>query len=152
MKLCLRRSLRHAWDILNAEPIDFAGDYLSFTLAPLSGRYILLAEGPILPGDYNADEVVDAADYAVWRDNFGSDNTLPNDDTDGVDQDDYDRWKTNFGRSVLGGSGSSTDTAVPEPATLVMVFLGLASTRAREKLGGRRGDSSRNIGRLFRTA
>ena len=44
----------HAWDLLNSEQIDFAGDYLTFTLAPLSGRYILLAEGPlVLPGDYN---------------------------------------------------------------------------------------------------
>ena len=26
-----------------------------------------------LPGDYNADGIVDAADYTVWRDNLGRD-------------------------------------------------------------------------------
>ncbi len=42
-----------------------------------------------LPGDYNNDGTVDAADYAVWRNNLGSPNSLPNDDTPGVDQADY---------------------------------------------------------------
>jgi hypothetical protein len=44
-----------------------------------------------LPGDYNLDNVVDAADYVVWRKNLGSGTSLPNDDTDGVGQDDYTR-------------------------------------------------------------
>ena len=34
---------------------------------------------PPLPGDYNHNGVVDAADYAVYRDNLGTDNVLPND-------------------------------------------------------------------------
>ena len=51
-----------------------------------------------LPGDYNNDGTVDAADYTVWRDNLGSTQFLPNDITpDVVDQSDYDVWFANFG-------------------------------------------------------
>ena len=51
-----------------------------------------------LPGDYNQDHVVNAADYTVWRNNLGSGTSLPNDSSAGVGPDDYDRWKTNFGQ------------------------------------------------------
>jgi hypothetical protein len=53
-----------------------------------------------LPGDYNQDGRVDAADYVVWRENDGG-------------QPGYDAWRTNFGRTA--GSGSGSSTAVPEP-------------------------------------
>ena len=49
-------------------------------------------------GDYNDDQIVDAADFTVWRDNDGTSNTLPNDPTPGtVDMSDYNTWVTNFG-------------------------------------------------------
>jgi len=117
----------HAWDVLNAEPIDFASGYMSFTLAPLSGRYILLAEGPLtLPGDYNEDGIVDAADYTVWRDRLGSSQSLPNDDTDGVGHDDYDRWKTGIGQTAGAGSSTLDNISVPEPASFVLLMLAAA--------------------------
>jgi hypothetical protein len=51
-----------------------------------------------VPGDYNADTRVDAADYVVWRRNRGQSVMLPNDDTpDGVSDEDYDTWRENFG-------------------------------------------------------
>jgi hypothetical protein len=88
--------------------------------------------GGNVAGDYNQDQVVDAADYVLWRNNLGSTTSLPNDDTPGVGQDDYSRWRQNFGRTsgvprgtlqgtvVIGnlptpGLGSA---AVPEPSTL----------------------------------
>ena len=74
------------------------------------------------PGDYNQNGVVDAADYTVWRDNFGSATSLANDDSPGVGQDDYTRWKTNFGNGA--GSGAALGAgAVPEPSTLAMLAL-----------------------------
>ncbi len=113
-----------AWDILNAAPIAFANGYMSFSLAPLSGRYILLSEGPLtIPGDYNADGLVDAADFAVWRDRLGSQASLPNDNTAGVGPDDFDRWIANFGRTVDAGSSSIDYAAVPEPSTLGLLLL-----------------------------
>ena len=78
-----------------------------------------------LPGDYNGDDVVDAADYTLWRDNLGSPTSLPNDDTVGVDQDDYIRWKTNFGMTA--GVGSLGQSPVPEPATFGLALLAAAT-------------------------
>jgi len=77
-----------------------------------------------LPGDYNENGVVDAADYTVWRNNLGSPTALPNDDTAGVAADDYNRWKSNFGMSSGPGSGGLTTAApVPEPTALALLAL-----------------------------
>lgn len=57
-----------------------------------------------VPGDYNNDGTVNAADYIVWRKNSGTTNVLPNDGhggTIGVDQ--YTVWQTHFGESVVKG-------------------------------------------------
>lgn len=59
----------------------------------------LLYFGGELRGDYNADGAVNAADYSVWRDNFGSTTDLAADgDHNGV-VDDNDRlvWQANYG-------------------------------------------------------
>jgi hypothetical protein len=75
------------------------------------------------PGDYNGNQVVDAADYTVWRNNLGSTNSLPNDSvggTIGIAQ--YNQWKNNFG---MGGSGSGIGgNAVPEPASWCVILSG----------------------------
>jgi hypothetical protein len=43
-----------------------------------------------LPGDYNADGAVNAADFTVWRDALGGSEVLPNEVTPGtVTQADY---------------------------------------------------------------
>lgn len=76
-----------------------------------------------LPGDYNDNNVVDAADYTVWRDNFGSATSLPNDSTPGVTNEDYDLWKQNFGMSLLGSGGAVGSSAVPEPNTLAILLM-----------------------------
>lgn len=80
-----------------------------------------------LPGDYNEDGVVDAADYAVWRNSLGNPNSLPNDDTPGVGPDDYARWKSNFGAVALSGAGAlgGGDPLVPEPSTWLFAILGI---------------------------
>jgi hypothetical protein len=76
-----------------------------------------------LPGDFNDDGFVDAADYTLWRDNLGSTTNLPNDSTPGtVTAADYDVWKNNFGSSL---PTISTTIAVPEPAsTWLLVVAG----------------------------
>ncbi|MGD9634202.1 MAG: glycosyl hydrolase [Pirellulales bacterium] len=73
---------------------------------------------PVLPGDYNDDGTVDAADYSVWRDSFGqSGGGLAADgDGDGViDDGDYAVWRLFFGETAA-GLGSAR---VPEPASIV---------------------------------
>jgi hypothetical protein len=94
-----------------------------------TGELSLAAAG--LPGDYNQNGTVDAADYTVWRDNLGSGTALPNDDTPGVGPDDYDRWRTNFGQVAGSGSNAMVNVAVPEPATLALLFLATAGIRLR---------------------
>jgi hypothetical protein len=91
-----------------------------------------------LPGDYNGNDIVDAADFTVWRDRLGQntplDNTDPN-DTDGmVTMAEYTFWKNSFGNS---GSGSLGVGNVPEPATLllaIVIVLGSAFLHRRQRL------------------
>ncbi len=77
-----------------------------------------------LPGDYNNDGAVDAADYTVYRENLNRTLILPNDPTPGtVVAADYDVWRTNFGLAL--GSSASSATAVPEPTGLGLLALSL---------------------------
>ena len=78
---------------------------------------------PVLPGDYNLDGTVNAADYTVWRDKSGMSVPAfcePDGDGDGdVDGDDYDVWKDNFGNTVPtagAGAGASVGAAAIIPA------------------------------------
>jgi uncharacterized lipoprotein YddW (UPF0748 family) len=75
-----------------------------------------------IPGDYNSDGLVNAADYTVWQDSwlqFGED--LPADgDGDGfIGNSDYDIWVANYGAPF---ASSSSSAAVPEPTTLTLVI------------------------------
>jgi hypothetical protein len=92
-----------------------------------------------LPGDFNGDDVVDAADYTVWRDNLDTTFDLSgNGDEMGgsagiVDSADYSLWKTHFGETPDAGSGSATAAVVPEPAAGILLFAAaLLSTRRRQ--------------------
>jgi hypothetical protein len=68
-----------------------------------------------LPGDYNFNGVVDAADYSVWRDTLfsttdlradGSSESTPGAPDGVVDAFDYAWWKANFGSVYGEGAGS----------------------------------------------
>ena len=108
------------------------GGLLSWNTSQLYTLGVLSVTGPILPGDYNGNGIVDAADYTVWRDHLGQSVTLPNDTTPGsVTQADYDVWKSNFGNHS--GSGSGASGAVPEPATLLMLLVGMLTLCCRRR-------------------
>jgi hypothetical protein len=97
---------------------------------------------PELLGDYNENDVVDAADYTVWRDavTAGLD-TLPHRDpskvngTDLVGDDDFTFWRDHFGETLGIGSGSGSlvaATAVPEPSSLVLaLFAAMVASMVR---------------------
>ena len=78
---------------------------------------------PALHGDYNNNGIVDAADYAVWRDKLGQSVTILNDATPGsVTQADYTLWRSRFGQALGAGSGTAL-AAVPEPTSAVLACL-----------------------------
>jgi pectate lyase len=90
-------------------------------------------------GDYNDDGVVDAADYAVWRDAMAAGAMmLTNRDPDNfgpVDEDDYATWRTNFGMTSGGGStaAGAANLPVPEPSSLVLLVLGCVALANRRR-------------------
>lgn len=98
---------------------------LSWDVSQLySNGTLLVVEG--LPGDYNNDGLVDASDYAVWRENLGAPaGSLPNDIDGGViGSDQYDTWKSNYGAMT---STASAQHAAPEPdAISIALFAALA--------------------------
>ncbi|MGI9457741.1 MAG: hypothetical protein ACR2NU_14340, partial [Aeoliella sp.] len=85
-----------------------------------------------LPGDFNNDGSVDAADYTVWRDHLGAPAGALQNDIDGgaIGPAQYATWKANFGMS-LPASASIENAVVPEPATLTLVLLGVSCTLLR---------------------
>jgi hypothetical protein len=84
--------------------------------------------GAGLPGDYNGNFVVDAADYVVWRKNLGGGTSLPNDDTPGVGPDDYQHWRARFGNTAGGDailqSAEPLSVPIPEPASMFLLIIG----------------------------
>jgi T5SS/PEP-CTERM-associated repeat protein len=101
-------------------------------LSPTSISLAIHSSG--IAGDYNADGTVNAADYTVWRDNFGSTTVLPNDPSGGtIGVTQYNTWRSNFGSSNS-GSAHATALSVPEPATLplaLLLFAALIRSRRR---------------------
>jgi hypothetical protein len=67
-----------------------------------------------LPGDFNFDGTIDAADYVVWRKTMGGDTGA------------YSLWRTNFGRTLEGSGGNGFGSpSVPEPAAWMLLSLGI---------------------------
>ncbi len=79
-----------------------------------------------VPGDYNENNVVDAADYSVWRDRLGQNIALPNEveTPNMVTVEDYDYWKAHFGAtSGSGGGSAAVGSVVPEPAAAILAIV-----------------------------
>jgi hypothetical protein len=94
-----------------------------------------------IPGDYNSDGTVDAADYVVWRKGLGTTYTAT----------DYDVWRKHFGPkmseglSASGAAGSPLDTTaqsmstnIPEPTVYVLLLTAATLSFSRRSFHGRR--------------
>ena len=93
----------------------------------------ILSVVAILPGDYNEDGAVNAADYVVWRKTGGT-------------QSGYDAWRANFGNTAgassarHGGSSAGASpslAAVPEPASATLIAMASLLLLNRRRLGCR---------------
>jgi hypothetical protein len=79
-----------------------------------------------LPGDFNNDRTVDAADYVVWR------------KTDGTPTG-YDTWRSHFGWTLFTGDGEllsfsqSSLSAVPESTSITLAAVGICALLPRRK-------------------
>lgn len=99
-------------------------------------------------GDYNGNGTVDAADYAVWRDNLAGGVGPDGDGTttgdllgvpDGVvDEWDYDYWRQEFGNAVPGSGGGAGlgVAAVPEPGSGLLLIVAGAWLLATKRIRG----------------
>ncbi|TWT35718.1 hypothetical protein KOR34_06120 [Posidoniimonas corsicana] len=103
-------------------------------IIPLAVRYDGVPEDMGLQGDFNEDGVVDAADYTVWRDNLGADESvLPPGAGDGsgtVDAGDYAAWRSNYGASA---AASTAATGAPEPAAVTLLLAAGAAALRRPR-------------------
>jgi hypothetical protein len=87
-----------------------------------------VVEFSVIAGDYNLDGAVDAADYVAWRKTVGSTTNLTADGNGNqqIDPGDYDVWRAHFGQTAGSGAGASSNAAVPEPATFLLLMFGVA--------------------------
>jgi T5SS/PEP-CTERM-associated repeat protein len=93
-----------------------------FDITPSAGGIMMTAlnDGVFvpdtIPGDFNANGVVDAADYVVWR-------------KSGASPEAYDEWRANFG-SIAGAAASLMDASVPEPQGMTLFAISLCAMGA----------------------
>jgi hypothetical protein len=69
----------------------------------------LIENAESLPGDYNSDGSVDAADYVVWR------------KTDANNLVGYALWRENFAMTSFGSGVRLASTSVPESSSVVFL-------------------------------
>lgn len=89
-------------------------------VTPVEVRYV----GTFLPGDYDFDEIVTEADYAIWKAQFGElgKNLAGDGNLDGVvDALDYVAWRDNLGAQVF--SLATTNSTVPEPRAISLASM-----------------------------
>ena len=80
-----------------------------------------------VPGDYNNNGTVDAADYVLWRAGgpLANEVATPGEAT----SEDYTEWRARFGNTTGVASGNLlTGAAVPEPAACGLVMMALLVT------------------------
>jgi autotransporter-associated beta strand protein len=113
---------------------NFTIDYNDTSAGANGGLYTKFVTATPAAGDYTGDTFVNAADYVTWRkdaNNIG-----------GGDPQGYIAWRENFMPSPIAGPGLGASdlgpAAVPEPASVALVMIGLALVAAGRRRTHRR--------------
>jgi Tol biopolymer transport system component len=93
---------------------------LEWDVSNLYTTGVLAVAASGLPGDFNQDGSVDAADYVAWRKSVGT-------------QDAYNLWRAHFGQSAGSGTGDRTNATVPEPVSALLLLMGTLAIRPRRR-------------------
>lgn len=107
-----------------------------------------------VPGDYNFDGAVDAADYTVWRDRLGQTGSglVADGNFDGdVDADDFNVWRSAFGfirEALAPGGGAAGSASVPEASNVVLTALICCAFVLFGRIRGRIGIFHLQVGRF----
>ncbi|MCI0331975.1 MAG: PEP-CTERM sorting domain-containing protein [Planctomycetes bacterium] len=131
-------SVGQTFTILTANDVDgtFTTELLPSILnlefdVVYNAQSVVVAVLSALPGDYNGDGTVDAADYVVWRKNDGT-------------PAGYDTWRAHFGETAGAGGTSGLAEAsparagVPEPGSIVLLcFSGVGALFVKRRGRGR---------------
>jgi autotransporter-associated beta strand protein len=106
---------------------------------------VILAVGPpggvtTIPGDYNQDGTVDAADYVVWRRALTTGSLIADGNGNrAVEVGDFGIWRANFGLSLTQIAGHVASALAPEPTTVSLVAFGaMLAIRRRNSARWRR--------------
>jgi T5SS/PEP-CTERM-associated repeat protein len=120
----------HSFDILDWTSLS--GTFSTIQLPALGANLMwnasqLYTSGTLtvtLAGDYNANGVVDAADYLIWRKSVGQTGiglAADGNANHQIDQGDFDVWRAHFGQTAGSGNDLSSST-VAEPATFALLL------------------------------
>jgi formylglycine-generating enzyme required for sulfatase activity len=119
-----------------------ASSYRSSAIAGTENHHVgfRLATLPAgVPGDYNGNGTVDAADYVMWRKGGPLVNEVNAPGT--VNAQDYTEWRMRFGNNTPPGSGAGgglESTSVPEPSASVLAALLFMLTAGQASSGTRK--------------
>jgi cytochrome c peroxidase len=86
-----------------------------------------------LPGDFDGNGIVNAADLAVWQGAFGINGLADADDDGDSDGRDYLIWQRNLGMTWQSLGALAAIAAVPEPGTAVLGGIALTAVLLRRR-------------------
>jgi endonuclease/exonuclease/phosphatase family metal-dependent hydrolase len=83
-----------------------------------------------ISGDFNDDGAVDALDYQVWQESFGSTTNLAADANHNhvIDAGDYAIWRKHFAPGAGAGASAGGLHSVPGPGSCVLLLMSAAGT------------------------